>query len=391
MTNEELDQLALRCLCGPLDQAESEALDAWLAGDAARTEQWLSAVAFAVALRDAATDTALALPPRQRRRAWRWVPIALAAAACLTILTPWFAPSSPPSPEPQAPVIAIAPTTGLWRGPLTVADAEDLVIPSGTEIVASWPDGTQVHLSGPTQARLALAQPSVTLQAGRVRALVAPQPGTDWTMAVPDGEVVVLGTIFTVESDAQHLAVEVEEGAVELRHPASGTKTITAGSSWRARGAGWRPDRYGNRARLIPVGDGDPVTLMIYQQPSTGDRYASASLSWSPADDATVILVPVRVRSATANTLLVIDAEEADGDVWWLGEVSAASLPIDTWVVLAFSLQAPRKIQYHGGDAQWDQTTVRRLAFSIVAADAVAEMGVPISAPTAPPEAIPAQ
>lgn len=74
------------------------------------------------------------------------------------------------------------------------------------------------------------------LDAGRVEVAVRPMPSVDFTLATAHAEVRVLGTRFTLDTDADGSGLTVHEGRVGFRALASGDEWILgAGESARAR------------------------------------------------------------------------------------------------------------------------------------------------------------
>lgn len=95
-----------------------------------------------------------------------------------------------------------------------------------------WADASTVILADRTKATLR-RDGGLDLHIGSVRCQVARQaPGRTWSVDTPYGQVVVVGTRFTVQVDTHRLVVSVEEGRVDL-HPlrAGRTQVIQAGEA----------------------------------------------------------------------------------------------------------------------------------------------------------------
>jgi ferric-dicitrate binding protein FerR (iron transport regulator) len=129
---------------------------------------------------------------------------AVAAAAVTLALLPH---------EPAAPVSALrsrAPAPIEERGATRHGEPTDLELATGDHLVAA--PGTRYHVELPGADERA-----VRLDRGTMLFDVRPTPGGQFSVSTPEAEVVVLGTVFTVNAGARGTTVRVYEGRVEVR------------------------------------------------------------------------------------------------------------------------------------------------------------------------------
>jgi ferric-dicitrate binding protein FerR (iron transport regulator) len=150
------------------------------------------------------------------RRPWFWRTAAgLAAAAILTLVV-----LLPAAPQAQRSDAIIA-----WAGERAMALGDG--IDAGS---LRFADGSTVELAAGGSLRLAgdARRKRVELAQGSLSAAISPQgPGEGFAVAIPQGEVSVLGTRFRIEAGAAASLVRVDEGRVALR---AGGESVTVGA-----------------------------------------------------------------------------------------------------------------------------------------------------------------
>lgn len=141
--------------------------------------------------------TAVVERHRAPTRSLWWIPLGagLLAAAALIALTP-----SEPTVQP-----AVQPPLAMH-----FESSGQAVESHPTERVTLATNGVG-QLSGTPQA------PVIDLSSGSVKVQVEPNQGIDLRVRTPDGEVQVIGTIFSVDRSALGTAVSVERGKVAVR------------------------------------------------------------------------------------------------------------------------------------------------------------------------------
>lgn len=119
----------------------------------------------------------------RRPRRGRW-PLRVAAAAVVAAWVAW----------PQAErAVALDGSTVAWSDEVSIAaEGQGVVTGTSRDLVIAW-------------------------DAGRIRAEVTPHTGTSLVVRTEEAEVVVVGTVFTVDRDRLGSTVEVERGRVLVR------------------------------------------------------------------------------------------------------------------------------------------------------------------------------
>jgi ferric-dicitrate binding protein FerR (iron transport regulator) len=155
-------------------------------------------------------------------------------------------------------------------------------------------DGTQLTLGGGSEFTVAAAgQKRLRLRQGNLFAVVAPQPPSrPMLVQTPSAEIQVIGTVFSLNAQAENTVVNVEEGRVMLRRLADG-QTVNVSSreaaaasfdaalplgaiSTQSPPSVWRldlsaPPGPGGTGQWLPGRDGDPSRLRARPTP-TGKR-----------------------------------------------------------------------------------------------------------------------
>ena len=137
----------------------------------------------------------------------------LALAGALLALRP--DPAAPPAAAPAAEVVAAAAPLQAELGP-----GVHEPIP-----------GLRLTVSGQGALTGTAAAPRIQWRSGAVRVEVDPAAGLDLRLSAPEGEVAVLGTIFSVDRAPVGLAVAVERGTVAARCGEAAPVTLTAGGA----------------------------------------------------------------------------------------------------------------------------------------------------------------
>lgn len=173
---------------------------------------------------------------RRRRAWWRWQ--ALAAAALLLVAVAagwWLLPGTPAG----ATVVMLGGEVRVAGKPVAIGapvPARALVTVAGTEgtLGIRFADGSEATLTaGSARLRDDAGGVGLVLDAGKVTCVVRPRSGRPpFVIGSRHGEVVVVGTRFSVSVDEREAALQVDEGVVRL--DAAGTSTpVTAGGSLR--------------------------------------------------------------------------------------------------------------------------------------------------------------
>ncbi|MBL8615330.1 MAG: FecR domain-containing protein [Deltaproteobacteria bacterium] len=137
----------------------------------------------------------------------------LALAGALLLLRP--EPAAPPAAPPAPALAAAAPPLQAELGP-----GVHEPIP-----------GLRLTVTGQGSLSGTAAAPRLQWRSGAVRVEVDPAAGLDLRLSAPEGEVAVLGTIFSVDRAPLGLAVAVERGKVAARCGAAAPLTLTAGGA----------------------------------------------------------------------------------------------------------------------------------------------------------------
>lgn len=211
---------------------------------------------------------------RAPRRAWWRRPTAWAAAAALALAVPsalWW--TLRPLPMPAATISAA--TAAIRLGDALLAQRTlRLLRPPGLPIRIAggsarmrWDDGTVLTFEDGAVAGLddlGDGAKRIRLEAGRLQAEVAPQPdGQPLRIATPQSELTVLGTAFSVETDATGTRLAVSRGSVAIRRQADpAATTVSAGEAATAT-ATTRP-----AARPLAL---DPLRDRGFEQPLVAD------------------------------------------------------------------------------------------------------------------------
>ena len=185
-------------------------------------------------LRQFAEDTAVASSAAQVGRVWRGSPrprparpalFALGLGLGVAILVAFAFIATGQGPTPSAPAQG-----DLLAPPLAVAPPVPLSAELGAGVHEPVP-GLRLTVTG--QGRLAgtVSAPRVQWVSGAVRVEVDPAAGIDLHVLAPEGEVAVLGTIFTVDRAPLGLGVQVERGRVAVRCGAQPAATLSAGQA----------------------------------------------------------------------------------------------------------------------------------------------------------------
>lgn len=143
----------------------------------------------------------------------------LALAAALLLLRP----------EPAAPPASSA-AAAASAAPELAAAAAPLQAELGPGVHEPIP-GLRLTVTGQGSLSGTAAAPRLQWRSGAVRIEVDPAAGLDLRLSAPEGEVAVLGTIFTVDRAPLGLAVAVERGKVAARCGAAAPLTLTAGGA----------------------------------------------------------------------------------------------------------------------------------------------------------------
>ena len=228
----ELDFLLGGMVDGLLDEPAVARLEALLASDAGARRRYRRFVALDAGLRwDYVAAAREPQPAAVARRRWR--PLA-AAAAALVLLTCGAALWSARGALPALTVVDVAGGSLTWSD-----DAGERRALSGGEGLSSgqlaldgasasarlrFADGSTVVLAGDSAVALAgTGQKLLRLTHGALSADVQPQPaGRPLLVRTGTAELRVLGTRFTVTTDAERTTLEVEHGRVRLERLADG-------------------------------------------------------------------------------------------------------------------------------------------------------------------------
>lgn len=173
---------------------------------------------------------------RRRRVWWRWQALAAAALLLLGVSAGWWLQTASSS---GATVVTLAGDVRVAGRPVAIGaqvPAQAQMTVAGTDGVLGirFTDGSEATLSaGSARLRDDAGGVGLLLDAGRVACVVRPRSGRPpFVIGSRFGEVVVVGTRFTVSVDGHQAALQVDEGVVRL--DTAGTSTpVAAGGSLR--------------------------------------------------------------------------------------------------------------------------------------------------------------
>jgi ferric-dicitrate binding protein FerR (iron transport regulator) len=379
MNDDDLDDLAARVMHAGLDPVARQRLTDFLAADPAHAARWLDAVrhardlAMACRARTGRERPDLRHDPR-RRVVMIGAVIAAGAIAALVLIVIGVGRQA----HDRSAAAPLARLDGR-----AIADGDTLAIAASQAAVLHWHDGSRLILDGPATAICRAAEPRLELTSGRLAAEITPQGPDGCRIAIPDGELAVLGTAFTIDLGTDAFRIAVSHGRVALRHPAIGERLLAAGDAADLAIGPWRRDPSGDPVFVGPgarMGDGGPSVRMRYRRPDATPRlgYANLTAPCTVTEGQAGVLVPVRLVTAAPATQVNLMAVEDDGDVWYLGHVACDRLPPHAWVTIGFTLRQPIKIQYRGGDGVWDRLRTVRLLWSAWGGDVEADVGGPV-------------
>lgn len=177
------------------------------------------------------------------------VAVAVAAAAVLGLVllrVPQgeVPPVTDPSPEPVATLLYLAddpPMTDRAIAAGTAVHLDDTLTADRGSLFLRFADSSTTYLEEGTSASLVTAGPETTrmeLERGRVFVHVMPRrEGETFAVDVPGGQILVIGTVFSVSCVDDDLEVSVAEGLVRLELTGGSAVEIPAGQVYRT-GAG---------------------------------------------------------------------------------------------------------------------------------------------------------
>jgi hypothetical protein len=342
---DRLDDLAADAVHGRLADADAAAVFGWIAGGADRAEAWLRAVRAARLMH--ARLARRGAPPRRSRA---WIPwTAAAAAALLVLVAGWWWRADSASGDGSV-AVASSPRDGdgaPWPRDRPVALAP------GERLSLTWDDGCRIDLDG-AQARLQPGEPRLVLDAGRLRAEVAPR-GASLAVATPAGTVAVIGTAFTLAVGDAAVDLAVEHGRV--RWHVDGRDRILAAGATRAEPRerqGWRWETNSDRPAITELAAG-----IIARRTGPGPvGYTNLRADWRHRTTSLPIIVEASGPRSDVNVLAV----ETDGDVWLVAHRTLAG---PGPVTLAWEHPEPGDLRVPQGDGRWDPVTVDHLVVSL--------------------------
>lgn len=200
----------------PKDQAIARQLANWLAEDPRHQQAYdkaarvwhLTGNAPAATLNAAQFPTPTLLErkaqPPQRRARWRWITATAALAACLTVLF---------SPQAERLLWADYHSATNQRQVVTLAD--------GSQVILGAESALNVH-------QTALERRATLLQ-GQAFFEVTHDSRRPFIVQAGQTEITVTGTAFAVKRAEAGIAVEVEQGSVEVARDPINTVTLTPG------------------------------------------------------------------------------------------------------------------------------------------------------------------
>lgn len=249
MTPEEQLTLMDALLDGEISEADFLRLEAELAVDESVRQAFYKRLQLDLLLEQAASDSSFELPRRQPAavqsslgRGWWLTGILVAIAASLVFtlsIQPWTSDESDEklrtqiqTDEPSASGFAVlgGQSDAVWEGQRIATGAllpeGELHLVSGLVHVELF-SGVQMVVQG--DAIFSIDSPmQVSMQKGRARAYV-PEPAHGFRLKTSAGEVVDLGTEFSVDVDQDHSRVEVVDGEVELHPKSAQVQTLRDG------------------------------------------------------------------------------------------------------------------------------------------------------------------
>ena len=261
MRPNEIDDLLVRYLDHALSEDETARLATELESNADAREQLrgMAAQAIAVAeagrcaearLSSAPTQRLVALPDQpataqtkqasnERSRMVFW----LKAAASLTVMGAALTWWTSQTPQEEMTVVQLhgavrwTSSEGQAHGLLKVGDRLPMgsLELEGSDALAAvrWADGSAFTLHGRSEAAFSAPEQGrqLRLRYGTFTAAVAKQlPGRPLRIFTPTAEMVVLGTVFSLEPDPVRTSLEVAEGLVKMRRLADGQEAAVAGA-----------------------------------------------------------------------------------------------------------------------------------------------------------------
>lgn len=174
-----------------------------------------------------ATRDAVPLPPRPRARRWaasgaarsrRRVTVGIAAALAAVAIAPIVWRVATPDTAPVERVYAS-----------TVGQQRQVALPDGSDMVLDANSRVAIAFSGHGR--------DLTLERGAARFEVRHDAARPFAVTTPEGQMVALGTNFSVDRGAGHSELRVYRGRVRLTVPGQAAVVVTGGH-WAEAGAG---------------------------------------------------------------------------------------------------------------------------------------------------------
>lgn len=240
MDRTTLDALLVRYTNGTLDEAGLAALQRQLAENADAREQLRAIAEQAFVLGESRRlQSFSASPPAVRQintMARRWVPRSLVWAAAAAVAVGAFFLLRPVETqdilvvEEASGAVEWVGSDGARRSALTA----ELALPPGALELATdtamvkvrFADGTRIVLTGPAEADFGEQNGKrVRVRHGKLTAEVSKQPaGQPMQVLTPTADLLVLGTVFSVDVVAKTTDLDVTEGLVRMRRMADGSE-----------------------------------------------------------------------------------------------------------------------------------------------------------------------
>ncbi len=162
---------------------------------------------------------------------WKFVPVLTSVLIVAVLLLNSISPRGN-TPALHGPAEISAPSGTGYRlalnntAPVTVSLDNPVTLIENETAIVTGPDGSLLKVAGP--ARLNVMPRGFHLLNGHLQAEVVPGLG-EFTGTTPHGQITVLGTVFTVDTDHRHTRVAVISGRVKVQADGKEAVLLAAG------------------------------------------------------------------------------------------------------------------------------------------------------------------
>jgi hypothetical protein len=229
------------------------------------------------------------LPDPRAQRSPNWHTIGLGAAAAIGLLASalsgWFignrsdstVPTAPLEHEPLAFGFGVVSETAdaVWQAGTTPIERSDLLPPGALKLDSGLIkldlfSGVNVIVEGPAEFEL-LSSMAMEVTRGKVRALV-PEQAHGFRIQTNSGQLVDLGTEFSMEISPEHTDLHVLDGEIEWHPTSARSRNLKEGEALR-----WTADGEPSGIALEPQSIADIESTLVEQHARRRDLWLSST------------------------------------------------------------------------------------------------------------------